>query len=256
LSNSIYSQAMPLRDFIAATAIPPGSPAERAAIDLAAPNEPVVHSGDRLMLSGWRLADGYAGLEPARRLDYRQTASLRAANVGWVAQRAELASRIDLQPPASGWLRSKNPLPRAKIFARAMVSADPARDISHIPLESTALVDQPVRLDEAAAGSVAILDDRPGMIRLKVQARSARLLFVSESFHPGWKAWIDGRPQPVLRVDGDFIGCLCPPGTTEVRFEFRPVSLAYGRILSVCGLGLLGGLALLHVVRRRSRAGA
>ena len=61
---------------------------------------------------------------------------------------------------------------------------------------------------------------------MRVEAPAKRLLFVSESFHPGWKCWIDNRPVPVLRVDGDFLGCVCPGGTSEVCFEFQPDSLA------------------------------
>ena len=203
-----------------------------------------MHLGDRLLLSGWSFADGYAGLEPARRLDYREPAAFRVAGVGWAINNPELAHRLRLAPSDSSWLPLNDCLPRTKLFSRGTATADPAHDISQIDPTLTALVDKPVHLDSGPAGTVAILDDQPGDIRLHVDATTQRLLFVSESFHTGWKCSIDGKPSPVLRVDGDFLGCLCPAGTSDIRFEFRPGSLRYGRLLSACGLGLLIGLVL------------
>jgi hypothetical protein len=250
MSYAVFSRTMALSEFVATTNAPPSAPAKRIAVDLAEPNQPFVHLGDRLLLGGWSFADGYAGLEPARRLDYREPAALRAAGVGWAVDAPELARRLGYGTTTPAWLRVNDSLPRAMLFSNAKASTDPARDIGQIDLRSTALVDLPMQLDPASAGTVAILDDRPGNIRLHVDALTQRLLFVSESFHPGWTCSINGKPMPVLRVDGDFLGCLCPPGTSEVRFEFRPESLRYGRLLSACGLSLLIGLVLLSGFRR------
>lgn len=248
LTNSFYSQTLPLQQFAAATPAPPGPAIGRVAVDLAAPNPRVLHAGDRLLLSGWNLADGYAGLEPARTLDNHQIAALRAAGVIWVSANANVADADSKArgPSLPGWTRVTGSLPRAKLFAEAKASTDPADDISQIDLESTLLVEQPIQLDSGRAGTVAVVEDRPGRIRLQTEAPAERLLFVSESFHPGWKCWVDGRPAPVLRVDGDFLGCLLRGGTRQVGFEFLPDSVRYGRLLSAFGLGLLGGIVLLH----------
>ncbi|HEX3998869.1 MAG TPA: hypothetical protein VHX65_09990 [Pirellulales bacterium] len=252
LSYAVYPQTTTLANFIAGGDPPRSSPSLRIAVDLSQPNQPAVHRGDRLLLSGWKFADGYAGLEPARRLDYRDAAALRVANVGSATDEFTLERELGFAPRIGDWLSIDNPLPRTKLFAVIKLSSDPAHDINRIPLESTALVEQPIALDSGPAGIVTILDDRPGKIRLRADAPAQRLLFVSESFHPGWKCWIAGRPQMVLRVDGDFLGCLCPRGTSEVRFEFQPESLGWGRFLSLCGLGLLGGIVLVAQLRRRT----
>ena len=250
MSYAVFSRTMTLSEFVATTDAPPSAPANRIAVDLAEPNQPFVHLGDRLLLGGWSFADGYAGLEPARRLDYREPAALRVAGVGWAINVPELAHRLGYGPAMPDWLRVNGSLPRARLFSRATASTDPAHDISRIDLVLMALVNKPVHLDSGPAGTVAILDDRPGDIWLHVDAPTQRLLFVSESFQPGWKCSVNGKPAPVLRVDGDFLGCLCPAGTSEVCFEFRPDSLRYGRLLSGCGLGLLIGLVLLNGFRK------
>jgi uncharacterized membrane protein YfhO len=65
------------------------------------------------------------------------------------------------------------------------------------------------------------------------------LLVTTESFDSGWKAWVDGTPQPVMRVEGDFLGCRLPPGKHRVELEFRPQARQLGMIVSACGLGLM-----------------
>ena len=102
-----------------------GAVRQRIAVDLAEPNQPFVHLGDRLLLSGWSFADGYAGLEPARRLDYREPAAFRVAGVGWAINNPELAHRLRLAPSDSSWLPLNDCLPRTKLFSRGTATADP-----------------------------------------------------------------------------------------------------------------------------------
>ena len=50
---------------------------------------------------------------------------------------------------------------------------------------------------------------------MAVATPTRQLLVVSESYHPGWQAAVDGVPQPVLRVNGDFLGCVVGPGKAD-----------------------------------------
>ena len=52
------------------------------------PGQNGLRVGNRILLAGWKRADGYAGLEPAKRLDYRQLAALQTAGVGWISDHA------------------------------------------------------------------------------------------------------------------------------------------------------------------------
>ena len=76
---------------------------------------------------------------------------------------------------------------------------------------------------------------------------------VSESYHPGWQAVVDGTPQPVLRVNGDFLGCVVGPGKETVSLDFHPESLRDGRLASAAGLGLTGIFLICGLVRFRRR---
>jgi uncharacterized membrane protein YfhO len=65
------------------------------------------------------------------------------------------------------------------------------------------------------------------------------LLVVAESYHPGWRASVDGVPLSVYRVNGDFLGCVVGPGKRRVVFSFQPESLARGRLMSYLGLCMI-----------------
>jgi hypothetical protein len=152
-----------------------------------------------------------------------------------------------------------DPLPRARLVARAIVSGEPAEDAEKIELATAALVSQPVQLRDGAPGSAVILEDKPGRALVATSAEDRRLLVFSESFHSGWQAFVDGARCSVLRVNGDFIGCVVGGGQHEVQFRFAPASLRYGCRLSLLGAAILccgAGAVLLYGFRlRRKRCG-
>ena len=69
-------------------------------------------------------------------------------------------------------------------------------------------------------------------------ADSAQLLVLSESYHPGWSAQVDGAACAVVRVYGDFLGCRVGAGEHRVRFRFEPKSFRDGLRASAAGLVL------------------
>ena len=91
---SIVGKTETLSDYVRATDVPAGPANGRVAVDLMSGTETAngehgKRIGDRILLSGWKCIDGYLGLEPARRLDYRETAALRAAGVTWLSAQAD-----------------------------------------------------------------------------------------------------------------------------------------------------------------------
>jgi hypothetical protein len=74
------------------------------------------------------------------------------------------------------------------------------------------------------------------------------ILVVSESAYPGWIAEVDGQPQRWFTVDCVLRGLELGPGSHRVRFEYRPVSIQRGAVLSAVGVGVI--LRLLVGTRR------
>ncbi|MFP4248086.1 MAG: hypothetical protein ACLFU7_00420 [Armatimonadota bacterium] len=69
---------------------------------------------------------------------------------------------------------------------------------------------------------------------------SNRSLVVTETFYPGWSAYVDGRPRRVHAVAGGaFCGLRTHDGDREVRLVFEPASLRVGCFLALGAIGLL-----------------
>jgi Bacterial membrane protein YfhO len=208
-----------INSFVNSQLMPPGNASHRVQFYKAYNNVAT--------MKGFRQADGYAALFPKTRLDSGKYARLRVASVRW------------FQTPEGNWSQVESPLPRARLVTKIVVSSRPNEDIDNIDLESTALVEDTLQLQEGNQGEAYIISDRPGKIELNTTATSRQLLVLSESYHVGWQAKIDGESCRVLRVYGDFMGCVVNAGVHIVEFNFNPQSLRLGSWISVLGVGLI-----------------
>jgi Bacterial membrane protein YfhO len=187
--------------------------------------------GDRLLLAGFRRADGYAGLVPMRRLDFADPTALRIAGVGYRA-----IGDASGQPVT--WEPVENPLRPVRLVTRSILDpGGPFPPEAAVP--DAALVAEPLELPAGSPGEIADLVRRPGHVALSTRTETEQLVIVTESFHPGWQAKVDGQPAPVLRVNRDFLGVMVTPGEHQMTLDFHPFSLALGRALSTLGLGLM-----------------
>jgi hypothetical protein len=194
--------------------------------------------GDRLLLTGLARADGYAGLLPRKQLDYQAENVQRAAGAlyrGIPPRGAEAAASVATE---TTWIPIKNPLPRARLVTQSIVGEPPA-DLSGFDLNRAAISAEQLTLRKAVPGQATIGAERAGSIDVTTIAPSEQLLVLGEAYDSGWQVEVDGRMAPVLRINGDFLGCLTPAGKHELRWRFRPPSVVSGRQISLLGLGLL-----------------
>ena len=240
------SRSATLDAYEASICTPPGNPDGRVVASLYRVDEPGIRTGDAMTLAGWRRADGYAGLEPGKQLDYRLLPSLRVANVHWVKQDPStsmiaglLRPTLPTTPRNVTWLETPNPLPRVRMVTQVRQSRDPAADIAIICPDTTVLCEVPIALPPSKPGKAVLTSEQPGRLEIAVDCPAAQLLAVAESYHPGWHASIDGCPQEIYRINGDFMGCTVGPGKHRVELSFQPDSLQRGRLTSCLGLGML-----------------
>lgn len=85
--------------------------------------------------------------------------------------------------------------------------------------------------------------------RVVVRAAGPGLLVLGEGFDPGFSARVDGRPAPVLRVNGDRTGVVLEEGTHRVVLIHRARGLGTGLALAA-----LAAAALVAALFTRSRA--
>jgi hypothetical protein len=78
----------------------------------------------------------------------------------------------------------------------------------------------------------------PNEVWIKYSAQMPGVLTVVDSFGSGWRADVNGKEVPVLRVDGVFRGVRIEhPGDVAVHFWYRPPR--WNLSLGLCGLGLI-----------------
>ncbi|HXS15199.1 MAG TPA: YfhO family protein, partial [Candidatus Saccharimonadales bacterium] len=88
-----------------------------------------------------------------------------------------------------------------------------------------------------------IVSYKADKITITTQAKTNMLLFLSDSYYPGWKAYIDGKEMPILRADYAFRAIPVPKGVHTVIFAYKPLSFALGLIGAIVGLVSLVGVS-------------
>ena len=118
------------------------------------------------------------------------------------------------------------------------------------PAGSSSLLPPPA---PAAGVRVTSLEDLCNRTAWRVTAPVAGWLVLRDLYWPGWRATVDGRSVPLYLADGAFRAVRLEAGTHEVRFVYRPSSVAVGVALSVLSCAGMLGMGLWE--RRRRKRG-
>jgi hypothetical protein len=175
------------------------------------------------ILRGIRLTSGYNGLEPVSILDPNDPVTERISGVTW-------------RPRGTSWTSVADGMPRARLVAESRLSRDVKADVRSIDVARVALVSESIPSLSGSPGAARIVSDRPGSMIVDTDASGPQLLVVTERFHSGWQAVVDGQPRRTTRVYGDFLGCVVDSGRHRVTFTFAPDSVRQGLRLSLGGI--------------------
>jgi hypothetical protein len=127
-----------------------------------------------------------------------------------------------------------------------------------IPLWNPYLGCCPDEIPNYLAASLRFLKSRPapepGVAFLSRRSFNGKFpqsgfLAFNESYTPGWHAWLDGAPVPLLRAYGLFMAVAVPEGTHQVEFRYEPASFRPGLFLSLLALAFTGMTAALYGVK-------
>jgi hypothetical protein len=199
------------------------------------------------------LVQRLSGTSPGKRIDERIAAMARplaAANVKYLLLRG-------------GLVRLPDPLPRAYFVERAVPAADETMALSLLADPAIDLASEVVvegAGDVAPSGTpgprflpVTFSSYEAAQVALSVEAPRAGYVVFSDTNYPGWEATVNGAAAPVLRANQSFKAVRVGAGRSDVRFRFRPRSLAIGAALSAFTILAAGGLALAVSLRRKRR---
>jgi hypothetical protein len=90
---------------------------------------------------------------------------------------------------------------------------------------------------------VIITNYQPNRIDLSVSLKKPKILFMSETYYPGWKVYIDGYEGTIYRANYAFRGVPLEPGEHKVEFLYRPLSVFWGGVTTLLSIIIAGILS-------------
>ena len=91
-------------------------------------------------------------------------------------------------------------------------------------------------------------------IDFRVSVSTEALAFLSESYNPGWQAYVDGRQTQILKANFLFQAIAVPGGTHKISFIYDPKSFRIGKEVALATLVFLIGFTLYEQTRKRFKA--
>ncbi|MGQ9501001.1 MAG: YfhO family protein [Anaerolineae bacterium] len=145
-------------------------------------------------------------------------------------------------------------LPRAIVVHRAEIipevnqtlarMRDPAFDPAQLVLLNEG---EAVNVEGKSQATLTRYD--PEDISITVSTDAPGYLVLFDTFYPGWEASVDGRSVPILRANLMFRAVPVMPGTYQVEFHYRPLTVRIGIWISAMAWMIWISLAI--VVRNR-----
>jgi hypothetical protein len=233
-------------------------------------------------LCGLRDIRGYDGVDPARLVDIVSPAAdprSKAhdyARTQWMAPMLDIAASgeirlppvldmlnvryvifrdpvepnipIPLRSPDYWILINSNALPRAYVPARVEVVSDSAARLeklasSNFDPRQVAYVETSVDLPSSCRGTAEIVEEIPTHVKVAVNMQTPGLVVLADLWDKGWRAYMEGRPLPILRANHAVRGVVLPAGAATIEFRYEPASFTWGLRLAGLAVVLLIGWA-------------
>jgi len=112
-------------------------------------------------------------------------------------------------------------------------------------LRAEALIyDRPPALPPCAnpADDVQLKEDQGSRVGVRVNVSCPSMIVVSDTYFPGWIAYVDGARAPIYEVNAAMRGVIVPAGAHSLTMRYRPASVYAGAALSL--IGILGAIVL------------
>lgn len=140
--------------------------------------------------------------------------------------------------------RNDRSLPRAFMVGNFRVISDARERLRYMKSDRFDPRDRVV-LEEGLEGvgkpgEARIVRYKAEEVVVRLEEHRGGILVLSDTFYPGWKAFVDGEEKRILRANHVFRAVEIPVGAQEVLFRFVSESFRTGAwVSSVCWLGFL-----------------
>jgi hypothetical protein len=84
-------------------------------------------------------------------------------------------------------------------------------------------------------GEVKSISESNNKLSLRVEAETESVLVLSDTYYPGWKVFVNGKEEKILRANYNFRAVPLSKGVHQVEFRYDPVSFKLGTGLTIVG---------------------
>ncbi|HEX2967106.1 MAG TPA: YfhO family protein, partial [Syntrophorhabdaceae bacterium] len=109
-------------------------------------------------------------------------------------------------------------------------------------LRETLIISDAGKLDRfynrTVNGSVNLVSQKANSVTLEADSDNDAFLYVSDTYYPGWRAYVDGRRTKIYRANLAFRAVQVPKGKHTVVFKYVPMSFYIGLCLTCIGIVL------------------
>jgi hypothetical protein len=133
--------------------------------------------------------------------------------------------------------------------------AEVMNQLSYFNPKDTAIVEEKDKIADLnelqfdSAAKIQLINNENDIVTYSSNASKKQLAVFSEIFYKlGWKAYIDEKESPIVKVNYVLRGLVVPAGTHAIRFEFKPTNIQSALLaaktaswllwLSIIGLGI------------------
>lgn len=102
-----------------------------------------------------------------------------------------------------------------------------------------------------ASVQVSNIQLRNNRASAEVRADGETFINMSQTYYPGWNAYIDGVKTELYEVNGIIQGAFVPAGTHTVEFRYQPTIFYTGVFLSIAAIGICTAAAYYGEKKRR-----
>ncbi len=120
---------------------------------------------------------------------------------------------------------------------------------------SKVLLDEPppAGFVKGGGGKAVITSYSPREVRITADVERSGILVLADSFYPGWKAMVDGKPAQIIRANYAFRGLVLPGGRHKVVFSYTPENYLLAGLVSILTVLALLALLVIAMVRERRK---
>jgi hypothetical protein len=143
--------------------------------------------------------------------------------------------------------KNRRPLPRAWLVkdhkvmdSNAILSRMTSKDFRP---DREALLEEelphPIPLPQKGKGTakrVEFISETNNRLVLQATAEEDSLLVLSDTYYPGWKAFVDGKKTEIFRANYTFRAIPLSAGTHRVEFVYDPLSFKFGALFTFLGI--------------------